>query len=380
MILSLAVVAILIAAGAGVYFYTNSGSDGKDSFEVTTTGLNHFNNYEIDLDDKTVAEHGLKIGEEIELDFGGEKYKGIYTANYNGAPLFGLFVNRNSNGAHSIGMFNYDMTRVIKCETGSKITISHEGVISELIKKTPKYSAGYSNDPKDYSSAAEYANFREVNLGNIKDDFIWRSASPYPYYISERYGYVDSLLEEHGVEYLIMMNINNDAADDWPEDSDYSGSLVRQGKVVMKNLSPAVFSHEDEILFVLQSVIDSEGKLGFSCSLGKDRTGFYVAVLEALAGAPYADIREDYMVSFCNLYKIEPHSEEYETIANVLCDAMFYAMGHTEALDDPTSVDWMHMEYDVDSIDAYSCVHGYLVDKLGVSEEMIQSVIDRITA
>ena len=45
---------------------------------------------------------------------------------------------------------------------------------------------------------------------------------------------------------------------------------------------------------------DIDGSIGISCSYGRDRCGYYAAVFEALAGATYREIQDDYMVSMCN--------------------------------------------------------------------------------
>ena len=50
------------------------------------------------------------------------------------------------------------------------------------------------------------------------------------------------------------------------------------------------------------------------CLEGKDRTGYFIAILECLMSASYDEIVSDYMVTYYNYYGIESTDERYETI------------------------------------------------------------------
>ena len=64
------------------------------------------------------------------------------------------------------------------------------------------------------------------------------------------------------------------------------------------------------------------------CTEGKDRTGFVCMLIEALAGASYQEIADDYMVTYDNYYKITPEKEpvKYRTILEHNLDAMLQFM------------------------------------------------------
>jgi len=371
-------IAAAAAAGIGIFCLTSENDNHKDTFEITITGIDSFGNYALDLNDKTFEEHGMKIGEVFELDIQGKKCKGQMTTLYSGTPLFGLFIN-GDNGVYNMGMFCYDITAVVDCPAGTKFTLTHEGKISENIEKIPAYMNGYSDNPSDYGDMAVFANFREVDVEGIKDDTFYRAASPYPTYGTQRHVYVNQYLEKEGVEYLLIMNVDLDKVkDQWPTDC-YSYKLLQEGKVIAKKYSPSIFNYPDQVAEFMETIADSEGKLGISCALGKDRTGFYVAMLEALAGASYKEIREDFMETLCNFYAIEPFGEEYQTLATMLIDPVFYIFENPSIAKDPTTVDWSELKLDVDSVDAYKVVYDYLMKQVGISEETIQSVIDRVS-
>ncbi|MBQ4253071.1 MAG: tyrosine-protein phosphatase, partial [Erysipelotrichaceae bacterium] len=69
---------------------------------------------------------------------------------------------------------------------------------------------------------------------------------------------------------------------------------------------------------------EKEGPYLVHCTEGKDRTGFVIMLLEALAGAPYQQIADDYMLTYDNYYKINPEKEpaKYRTILEKNLDAM----------------------------------------------------------
>lgn len=337
-------------------------------------------NYALDLTDDMVKEHNMVTGEVLELDFGYKKCKGVLTTQYNGAPLFGVFVNRDIDGTYCMGLYCYSITDVLIDMIGAKFIMSHNGTISKQATSIPKYISGYSDDKEDFNSMIEYTNFRQITVGNIKPGLLYRSASPYPYEGSERYKNVDQILMGTGVDHLLLMNLSlEDAKKNCPKECAFTQGLLDADMAYAKKLSPAVFCYNDQVRYVMDTMIDSEGSIAISCALGKDRTGYYMAMLEALAGASYKEIREDYMITMFNLYGITKDEPEYEVLASMFIDPAFYIMEHLELLDDPLGVDWGELDLDIDSIDAYACVHNYLTKEIGMSEERIQALIDRLT-
>ena len=84
---------------------------------------------------------------------------------------------------------------------------------------------------------------------------------------------------------------------------------------------------------------EKDGPYLIHCTEGKDRTGFVCMLIEALAGATYDEIVEDYMITYDNYYKIteETDPERYTVIIENVLDPMISAM--TGAGVDPKSAD-----------------------------------------
>lgn len=67
------------------------------------------------------------------------------------------------------------------------------------------------------------------------------------------------------------------------------------------------------------------------CTEGKDRTGFVCTLIEGFAGATYAEIVEDYMMTYFNYYAITKAFDEkkYTTIVENLLNPMIEVLMRT---------------------------------------------------
>jgi hypothetical protein len=157
----------------------------------------------------------------------------------------------------------------------------------------------------------------------------------------------------------------------------YASDLFKEGKVACRCLSPSTHAHPEECRFVIDSFLEAEGKIGISCSWGKDRTGVYCALLEGLAGATYDEIRADFMLSFCNMYHIEEGSTEYDVVAEIIVDRFFYLFDHMECIPHPEDVDWEHIEFV--KYNPEEVFTKYLIEHVGLDEGTVQKVKDKLT-
>ena len=71
------------------------------------------------------------------------------------------------------------------------------------------------------------------------------------------------------------------------------------------------------------------------CQEGKDRTGFVCIVIEALCGASYQELVDDYMITYDNYYGITPEkdSERYTVIVENVLQPMISSMVGDESVD-----------------------------------------------
>ena len=181
----------------------------------------------------------------------------------------------------------------------------------------------YSNERKDYSSDSEFANFREIKIGAIKKDRLFRSASPIDN-ANNRASYANNLMASviirsvlnlADTEEDVKQHINNSSFD-----SNYYLNLFESGSVITLGLPIDYYSDSfgETLVSGIKKLSDMPTPYLIHCTEGKDRAGFASALLEALSGCTEDEIITDYMESFKNYYKItkENNPEKYNAIVD----------------------------------------------------------------
>jgi len=206
----------------------------------------------------------------------------------------------------------------------------------------------YKDDRALYPNDTVFANFRSCDTGNLGHGRLFRSASPCDNQHS-RAGYVDKLSESAGIKYILDLADNKEKVESYMSaedfDSPYFKRLYDDGCVGLLALS-ANYSSDDFRSSLGQGLIDMlnhEGPYLVHCTEGKDRTGFVVMLLEALTGATYEEIVEDYMITYFNYYGIARFNDEdrYQLIKNKNIDKMIEFLTGT-VTDDYNSLDLTH--------------------------------------
>ena len=206
---------------------------------------------------------------------------------------------------------------------------SEETKVTITLNKAEKYKAiqdtlsiSYSDDINEYPSEEAFANFREMKGGNLKEGILFRGASPVDD-SRKRTSTVDALLQKNGIQY------NIDLADKGTDGAkykvhDYFQSLVDSNKVVFLGMAAAYkkddFSNKLKTLF--ESILANDGPYYIHCLEGKDRTGYVCMVIEALCGATYEELVDDYFITYKNYYGIEKDTDKYNAIKELHIDEM----------------------------------------------------------
>lgn len=202
---------------------------------------------------------------------------------------------------------------------GDRFTVSmkeKEGYLEEyLLRKLTR-----TDIRDDYESDAVFANFRNISYGKTNPNTLYRSSSPVDNRL-KRAEYADALMGEAGVKTVINL-ANKDSeveaylADDSFKTPNYQ-EIKDNGKVKALGLGLAYKSPEFKagIIEGLKFMAANEGPYLFHCTEGKDRTGFYGALLNALMGATKEEIVADYMKTYVNYYsEIKPEHNEMNSL------------------------------------------------------------------
>ncbi len=182
----------------------------------------------------------------------------------------------------------------------------------------------YSNERSEYESDEAFANFRALSGGDLKEGMFYRGASPVDNTMS-RAEITDNLLWAYGIRYILDLADNEEKIASYREKEDFSSdyfvSLYEDNKVSLLGLTASFRTERfmKSLAGGLRDMVTMEGPVYIHCLEGKDRTGFVCALLEALAGASYEEILEDYMATYDNYYGItqDSHPEKYEAIRHL---------------------------------------------------------------
>lgn len=201
--------------------------------------------------------------------------------------------------------------------------------VTITLNKAEKYkdiqdtlSISYSDDITQYPTREAFANFREMRVGNIKENLLYRGASPVDN-SRNRAETVDSLLLSNNIQFDIdLADKNTDGAK--YQVHDHFQSLVNNNKVVFLGMAAAYkkddFSAKMKTLF--ETILANDGPYYIHCLEGKDRTGYVCMVIEALCGASYDELVEDYFITYKNYYGIEKGTRKYNAIKELHIDEM----------------------------------------------------------
>ena len=251
-------------------------------------------------------------------------------------------------------------------DTKVTITVNEAGKYKSVEETL---SISYSDNRDEYESDEEFANFREINVGRIKPGLIYRGASPIDN-SRKRSAIVDSLLEKNNIQYNIDLadKFENIYKQDKYVIGNYMEGLISENKSIFLGMAAAYkaddFSIKMKKMFL--SILNNDGPYYIHCLEGKDRTGYVCMVIEALCGATYQELIDDYFVTYQNYYKIEKDSTKYEVIKELHIDEM---IRYVFSFDERTNL--LGAGY-------YSRARAYL-ENIGLTNEQIDALQEKLS-
>lgn len=135
---------------------------------------------------------------------------------------------------------------------------------------------------------------------------------------------------------------------------------------------------------------DNPAPIFIHCNEGKDRTGFFVMVIEALAGISLTDIVNDFMLTFKNYYNVSrpDNREKYDALANLSVYRHVYSILIDNPAEELEKINWYEFDAKSEveriisegqsSILKDSAYH-YLTDVIHVSEDDVRTIHDWIS-
>lgn len=314
---------------------------------------------------------GFQLGDTVDISFGNgftlsdvPYFNGYYVKT--GDPVLVAYPN---NEFVLIAYNNGQLWTKSKLEDGTGVTITLNAAGEEAATQEALGQV-YSTDRDDYASDEQFSNFRALTGGNLKQDFLYRGASPVDN-SRNRAAITDGLLKNSGIKSIIDLADSDDdiqsyfAAADF--DSPYAQSLYEAGDTVTLAMSSSYGTDEYRagVAKGFRFLIKHGGPAYIHCMEGKDRTGFVCMLLESLAGAGYDEMLADYMKTYENYYGITKDGtpDRYEAVSS-----LYFATFAEFLLGVPEGSDLQNGDY-------ATAARNYLLDAGMTNKE-----IDRLTA
>ncbi len=285
----------------------------------------------IDISIEDFNNLGFALGDSCDISFSnGYKlsdvpyFNGYYVKN--GEPVIvaypsntNVLVTLNNVGIWNTAALSDDCTVSISLNTSKKHLATQQAL-----------GQSYSLLRSDYSSDDEFSNFRALSGGNLKENFIYRGASPVDN-SRNRAPYTDALLKKIAVDCVVdLADSESDMAAYLADEnfgSEYTKSLYENGNIILLSMGSgyASQSYKESVVKGFEFMLKHKDAASFyiHCMEGKDRTGFVCALIEALAGATYDEMCADYMKTYQNYYKISKDKtpEKYNAIVALYFDS-----------------------------------------------------------
>ncbi|MBR0366590.1 MAG: tyrosine-protein phosphatase, partial [Clostridia bacterium] len=221
----------------------------------------------------------------------------------------------------------------------------------------------YTKERNDYPSDAAFANFREITAGDIKEGRLYRSSTPINQVIG-RNEYASKLTEEAGIKSVINFtdpDMDTVRSRDGYEGSYYSAIDIHPFRTNL-DIDSDVFKTGFAAAF--RAMITAEQPILIHCQQGKEQTGLAAAMIEAICGASYTEIVDDYMLSYENFYNIEHGGEQWEHLAEGNIVPSLKKMTGAES------------DEALEHTDLKQAVRSYMINSLGMMETELDALYD----
>lgn len=161
----------------------------------------------------------------------------------------------------------------------------------------------------NYKSKNNLTNFRQVNLGNIGANNLYRSYHPFkksrPEHPLEdkRIAVLQNLIKKHKINSIINLS---DTQIDIPKEFEYYKQLFDQNNIIYTNqeYNYDIFYYittdnnfKKLLTKIITFIIEQDPPYLVHCRIGTDRTGVIIAILAAFMGADWQEIVTDYKQS-----------------------------------------------------------------------------------
>jgi hypothetical protein len=374
-LIPIAAVCILLSLALTMIVY-----DEPDHLEGTAVGEGAYESIKTDLTAEDMFAAGYKIGDLVRITSGGKSYTTTFVAGFFGIGVLGGYISIPDDGSRDMlfGFYNANVWDTTGVKEGDKIYLDYIGQDPNY-HKIPKYLQGITNTYDGSVSPEVYCNFRVLEGTGLKEDTFYRSATCWRVGM-DRAPMIADMYEMAGINSIVSYGDHVESVEKCRErfgDSYYPVTLYDSGNTSIESIFPNINVKPEEARAALITITESEGKTAINCYLGKDRTGIFCAIMLALTGSSYEEVKTEYMLSYVNLFGIDMGSEEYEVLGKIMFDRYFYLLEHPEIVEYVGDFDWSVIDdYD---FDLKYISELFLKEQAGMTDEEMALLMERIS-
>ncbi len=348
---------IAIALGLSLITISSACTNKK---QIKNIGIIHEEEFGGVYIKKTIEEFnslGFNFGDSVDIKFSNgyklkdQPYYNGYYVDANSSLLVGYPGYDYIKAAINYGDDLFTLAELDESMTAT-ITLNKAGKYKDIQEASDIH---YFDDRTKYTTDSEFANFREIKVGNIKDGILYRSASPCDNK-HNRAHYTDTLMSEANIDYILNLADTNAKIEGYIETynleeiSPYFVSIYRSNNCYLAfpteelnsgvdpiglNMNYMSDDFREKVALGIKDTLNADGPILIHCLEGKDRTGFVCMIFEVLMSATYKEIVDDYMLTYDNYYKINNNDPRYEIIKkrnidsmlNFICNGADYTKG-----------------------------------------------------
>lgn len=343
----------------------------------SVSNVDHYGGLQPTFTAADLEQQGVTYGDLLEITIGDmvvtAPYVDAYTESGNMSPCL---CNYNRLGEDfGIAMANGSFAQHIGGKVGDTLIIRLKEKAGYL-KEYNLLQGTYTFNREDYSSDEVFANFREVTAGEIASGVVYRSTSPINFEKNKvRYQYAAELCRQYGIQTIVDIADSEEKINTYLHASENEGSYMLScwdAKHIVGLGSNADYldsAFMAKLANAVRQMLVMPAPYLIHCNEGKDRTGFYFLLLEALCGATIDEMKIDYMQTFENMYHQTRGSEQYELTWQKNGYRMLYLIAQPETWSNVKSIDWDHVQ--VEEAKLQQAAVNYL-QTTGLSLEEIQ--------
>lgn len=376
---------LILAVGSIAALVTLSGcqddkikdepATGGSSFEGTVADINGYGMLVPSFTPSDLINAGFEYSDLLDVKIGDNitLHNVPFVTGFNEVGVLETcFCDYNAQGKmYGFGQLNGNFSERIGGKPGDKIEITlseHLGYKDtwEIMKSI------YTDDRNNYASDEVFANFRVVKATGMTEGVLYRSSNPLnPKDNAVRYAYADALAESVGIQTEIDLSDTDEKIRNYRSmegyASTYCPALYDAGQTIALGLTADVYAPTfmKKLGEGLRFMTTHQPPYLVHCNEGKDRCGFVIMLLEALAGATYEEVTDDYMQTLINFYKIEKGDASYDLRKALSIDRMVWLLENIDAVTDYTDIDWASK--DPSKVNLQQAAHDYIL-KCGLTE------------